>query len=555
MERIRVGDNAMMAAGNTGLDVDIAVLDTGIDPTHPDLNVFRSVSFLAADDTASDPHGHGTHVAGIAAAYDDGNGVFGVAPGARLWSIKVVGPSMVGETSDLVAGLDYVKQHAGEIDVANLSLGGLALGDDGNCGFTIGDPLHQAICSVVDSGVVVVASAGNFPPYGRDASLVSPAAYDEVLTVSAVVETDGLGPGAGQGDFTMYGPDNSFAGTFSNYGWDVDIAAPGVEVISTWPGGGYSTWTGTSMAAPHVAGAVAVWIARYGKPTNRTDVLHVRDELVRLGFPQLGPDEGFSGDKETYAEPLLNVAAIDPLVFDPVEPRLTPDKPVYDYQQDVEAVVTVELKNEQGSPLEGLPSNGFLVYLAGRQRQVAFDALGQGAYTLTLSIEDLLPGDHDLMALIRNVSGFERSAGCRIVVRESEPRVALRELAFLWPLMNHDSFSSYNPLRAVVTDERGAPLVVPTEAFETTFSGGGPALTWATPAPDYVSGVFAGITYGVYQSQVPDIHSLPLRTKDSPIRGRPRSRWPIPSRCFRRSSRRIWPRSTSRRASRRPRWT
>jgi subtilisin family serine protease len=515
MERIRARKHRLTGINgiyDLNMDVDIAILDTGIDAAHPDLNVYQSVSFVSGDATPVDAHGHGTHVAGIAAAIDDDNGIYGVAPGARLWAVKVVDQYGNGDLSDVLSGLDYVVANADQIDVVNISLGILGIGDDGNCGATIGDPLHQATCNVVDAGVVVVVSAGNYVPFGADASRISPASYDEVITVSAVIETDGLGPGAGQGAGTVYGADNSFARTFSNYGWDVDIAAPGVEVISTSPGGGYSAQTGTSMAAPHVAGAAAVWIARNGKPENRDDVFRVRDELVRLAFPQFGSDEGFSGDKETFAEPLLNVAALDPAVFDPVEPRLSTDKPVYEYERDLEAIISVHLKNEHGLPLNGIPSNGFRAYLGGRQKEVQFEEQGQGSYVLTLNIESLLPGDYDFTALISNVSGFERSAGCRIVVQNPVPRILIHEFSFVWPVMNHDSFFSTNPLHAALMDEKGAPLVVPLDDLRTTFSGGTTELFWSFPAPDFSTGVIAGITYGAYQTAVSDVHSLPLGT-------------------------------------------
>ncbi len=515
MERIRVRGHQATAindARDMDIDVDIAILDTGIDSSHPDLNVYRNVSFITGDPGPLDPHGHGTHVAGIAAAIDDGQGVHGVAPGARLWAIKVANEYGSALTSDVLSGLDYVMANADEIDVINMSFGGGSVGDDGACGTLVGDPLHQAVCAVVDAGIVVVVSAGNFAPYGQDASLVSPACYDEVITVSAVTETDGLGPGSGEGTGTFYGSDNSFASSYSNYGWDVDIAAPGTEVASTWPGGGYATETGTSMAAPHVAGAAAVWIAGNQKPTNRAEVLHVRGELVRLGFPQFGPDHGFSKDKETYAEPLLNVAALDPGVFDPVEPRLSPDKAVYAHGQEAEAVISVELKNELGLPLAGIPGNGFQAYLSGRQREVGFAEQGNGIYTLTLSIEELSPGDHDFTVLIRNIAGFERSAGCRIRIQSVVPRLIIQDLAFAWPVMNQDTYFGSNPLSAKLIDGNGAPLLVPTGALDATFSGGGPELVWAFPAPDYVTGVYSGITYGTYQTLVNDVHSLPLGT-------------------------------------------
>ncbi|MCP3982166.1 MAG: S8 family serine peptidase [bacterium] len=514
MQRIRVRGNASASvndARDVDLDADIAILDTGVDSAHPDLIVHRSVDFVSTEASAGDPHGHGTHVAGVAAAIDDEHGIHGVAPGARLWSLRVVDSSGEAQTSDVLSALDYVIDHAAELEVVNLSFGGPGT-DDHQCGAVSGDPLHQAICSVADAGVVVVVSAGNAPPYGRDTALQVPAAYDEVSTVSAVVETDGLGPGAGQGPPTIHGSDNSFAGTFSNYGFDVDIAAPGVDVVSTWPGGEYSTQSGTSVAAPHVAGAVALWIVKHGKPTDRVGVERVRDELVRTAFPQFGSDEGFSNDKEMFAEPLLDVSAIDRGQFDPVNVSLSPDKPVYLAGHDAEALIAVELIDAQGAALAGLPSNAFRAYLRGVQREVAVAELGGGQYDLALSVADLRPGDHDLTVIVRDLAGFERSAGCRIVLHAAAPGIAIHDYAFTWPVMNHDSFIDHNPLTVTLTDERGAPLLVPVDVLQTSFSAGGAGLSWSIPQPDYVTGVQPAVTYGSYLSRVDGIHALPLGT-------------------------------------------
>ncbi|MDW0199227.1 MAG: S8 family serine peptidase, partial [Nitrososphaeraceae archaeon] len=150
--------------GSGVVDVDIGIMDSGIDLNHPDLNVYRQVSFISGTSSGNDDNGHGTAVAGVAAAKDNSQGVVGVAPGARLWAIKVLDSNGIGFMSDLIEGIDYVTQHAKEIEVVNLSFGG-----DGSS-----DAFHTAISKSVSAGVTYVVAAGN---EAKDASSVIPASF------------------------------------------------------------------------------------------------------------------------------------------------------------------------------------------------------------------------------------------------------------------------------------------------------------------------------------------------------------------------------------------
>lgn len=136
--------------GDVGVDVDIAILDTGIDLDHPDLNVFRDISFVGTS-SGDDDNGHGSNVAGISAAIDNEIGVVGVAPGAKLWAIKVLDNTGVGSISGILQGIDFVTEHADEIEVANLSFGC-------KCETQAGD---IAINNSVNAGVTYSVSAGN----------------------------------------------------------------------------------------------------------------------------------------------------------------------------------------------------------------------------------------------------------------------------------------------------------------------------------------------------------------------------------------------------------
>ncbi len=290
IDRIDAEQNAsVIAARNAmlGVNVDIAVIDTGINLTHPELNVFKNVSFVTGTRTGNDDHGHGSHVAGIAAARANTVGVVGVAPGARLWAVKVLNKNGSGTMSNVIKGVDYVTANAASIEVANMSLGG------GNS-----DALKLAIFNSAAKGVVYAVAAGNS---AVDAANSSPANSPAVLCVSAIVDTNGI-PG-GSGPSTSYGADDTFA-SFSNFGAVVDIAAPGVNVYSTYKGGGYATMSGTSMASPHVAGAVGLYLVSRAKPANAAGAAAVRQAIINAALTQGGPS-GFTGDPDATKEPLL----------------------------------------------------------------------------------------------------------------------------------------------------------------------------------------------------------------------------------------------------------
>lgn len=209
------------AAGKTAW-----VIDTGVDLDHRDLNVDtgRSVTF-ARGRSADDGHGHGTHVAGTIAALNNDIGVIGVAAGASVVAVRVLGNTGSGRTSDVIAGVDYVAKNGKPGDVANMSLGG-----PGSLA------LDQAVKNAAAKGVRFSIAAGND---ARDAANTSPARAEgpNIWTVSAIDAAD------------------NFA-VFSNFGPHIECAEPGVNVYSTYRNNGYATLSGTSMAAPHLAGVL-----------------------------------------------------------------------------------------------------------------------------------------------------------------------------------------------------------------------------------------------------------------------------------------------------------
>ncbi len=286
------------------VDSDIAIIDTGIQGNHPDLNVIGGYNCTSRKASAwSDGNGHGTHVAGTAAAKDDGNGVVGVAPGARLWAVRVLNNKGSGFLSWVICGIDWVTKNAGTIDVANMSLGGE---------FT-STALNDAIAKSVAAGVTYAVAAGNS---NKDAASFSPANHPDVLAVSALADSDGRC--GSLGSVTSYGPDDTRA-TFSNFGSVVDIAAPGVSILSTYKGSSYAKLSGTSMASPHVAGSAALYVASHGRDVNGdgmvngADVYALQSALVGGGVAQTQACDtgladgfgGFTGDPDGFPEPMV----------------------------------------------------------------------------------------------------------------------------------------------------------------------------------------------------------------------------------------------------------
>ena len=282
----RVGGPGALAAGQVWPAV--AVIDTGIDNTHPELHVVGGYN-CSTGSSWKDGNGHGTHVAGTIGARNNTDGVVGVAPGVPLYAVRVLNNAGSGTWSSVICGVNWVKANAAAkgIKVANMSLGGG--GRDTGCN---DGGLHRAICDAAGAVTFVVA-AGNETD---DAANHVPAAYDEVITVSALADFNGL-TGGGAAPTCRSDTDDTFA-AFSNYGTDVDVIAPGVCITSTWKGGGYSTISGTSMASPHVAGAAALYLAHNSTAT----VAQVR-AAVTAGTSDWKADD----DHDSIKELLLRV--------------------------------------------------------------------------------------------------------------------------------------------------------------------------------------------------------------------------------------------------------
>jgi hypothetical protein len=275
------------------VNADIAILDTGVSLSHPDLNVYRNVSFVDGVASGDDDQGHGSHVAGIAAARDNSVGIVGVAPGARIWAIKICDKLGECKVSDQIKGIEYATKHADEIDVLNISI------ENSNS-----PALNNAIKEAIKAGITVVVAAGN---YGTDASSSSPANSPDVLAVSAIGDSDGKcgsrGPPLEGSKGEM--ADDSFA-FFSNFGPSVKMSAPGVDIFSTFNGTSYALDSGTSMAAPHVTGAAALFKAQFPDASPAEVISNITSSGTLPGAAcQGGPGGYFTGDADGLNEPLL----------------------------------------------------------------------------------------------------------------------------------------------------------------------------------------------------------------------------------------------------------
>ena len=256
-------DAEIIHPNNKGAGVKVAIIDTGIDIDHPDLDVAGGHRYIDSggidDENYDDDNGHGTHCAGIVAALDNEIGVIGVAPLALIYAVKVLDSDGSGYLSDVVAGIQWAIDN--QMDIISLSLG-----------TNYDSQTLHAACSAADAaGILLVAAAGNDyrTRWGREWNTVDyPARYGSVIAVGAIDNTDEKA-------------------SWSSTGPGLELVAPGVGIRSTYWNGTYETHSGTSMACPHVAGVAALVLA--GEPGLTNDAVRVRlqetaDDLGETGW-------------------------------------------------------------------------------------------------------------------------------------------------------------------------------------------------------------------------------------------------------------------------------
>jgi len=382
----RIGAGTVQDTGNKALNVPVAIIDTGIDFTHPDLGgcvaigngckVAGGFDFVNDDADPMDDDGHGTHVAGTVAASDNGVGVVGVAPEAKLYALKVLDASGSGSFSDVIAALQWVVDN-GTIKITNNSYGSSS--DPGTL-------VKAAFDNSYAAGVLHIAAAGNSGNCtGKNDSVGYPGKYSSVVAVAATDSSDKRP-------------------CWSSTGATVEISAPGVSINSTKLGGGDIVYSGTSMASPHVAGVAALVLGTGASLTN----VQVRDILTSTA-----QDLGAAGRDPLYGYGLVNAAAAVATVSSSPTPAvnvvLSTDKTSYTSGTDTTATLAAIVTDESGAIMSGLGSAAFTTKVDGNGASVTFtETATHGTYTGALALSNLGIGSHNVSVNVtdtRDLSG------------------------------------------------------------------------------------------------------------------------------------------------------
>ena len=276
-QKVDWGTIAMMAPQacrlTKGKGVKVAILDTGIDKTHPDLapNLKGGINFAAGNMSAfDDRQGHGTHCAGIIAGCDNDIGIVGIAPQADIYAVKVLGDDGTGSLTNIIRAIDWCIQT--KMDVISMSLGGS------------GSPppaFHEVFKRAHAANIPVIVATDN-----ENEEVSYPAAYPETIAVGAMNERFELA-------------------TFSNHGKTLDVMAPGVDICSTLPVNAYGKMSGTSMATPMVAGAVALYIAHKRSKGESYTVQQIHNAIKESAV-----DLGIEGYDTVTGHGLLNLSKL-----------------------------------------------------------------------------------------------------------------------------------------------------------------------------------------------------------------------------------------------------
>ncbi len=346
----------------TGLGVNVAIIDTGIDDTHSDLdaNYAGGQSFVDYTTDPMDDNGHGTHCAGIVAAEDDGAGIIQVAPKASLYALKVLDATGSGYWSDVIAALEWCADEQNGIHVASMSLGGGG-----------SEALKDACDAAYEAGVLLVASAGNngtSPGRSNKSTVGAPAMYDSVIAVAATDQSDNRA-------------------SFSSTGPQVELAAPGVGILSTIPGGSYDEKSGTSMACPYVSGVAALVIE-----SGTSSASAVRDQMNSTA-----EDLGDPGRDTYYGYGLVDAeAATDttPPPADTTPPSVTITSPLNSATVSGTITITAQATDDVGlASVEYQIDTGGWISMgntSGDTYAAAWDSTSvtNGGYTITARATD-----------------------------------------------------------------------------------------------------------------------------------------------------------------------
>jgi len=356
----RIDAEVVHQYGNKGTGVKVAIIDTGIDYNHPDLvaNYEGGIDFVEGDGDPMDDNGHGTHCAGIVAAEDNEIGVIGVAPKVWLYAVKVLDDTGSGSVTDVIAGIDWAT-------INGMQIISMSLGSDSDS-----VTLHSACDAAYGAGVLVVAAAGNdYQRRGRaEVDTVDyPARYDSVIAVGATDVTD-------------------TKASWSSTGSALELAAPGVYIYSTYLDSTYDTYSGTSMACPHVVGTAAlVWA---GEPTLtnvevRTRLQETADDLGSDGW------DGWYGYGLVDADEAAAVPSVD--TTPPTISDLTP--PDGTLVNTATPTISATVTDASGIDVDTIAmtvdeTTVTPIYDTGLVSYVVTETLSEGSHTVILNVLD-----------------------------------------------------------------------------------------------------------------------------------------------------------------------
>jgi minor extracellular protease Epr len=361
-------------SGLTGKGVNISVIDTGV-ADHPDLSIAGGVSVVSYTTSYVDDNGHGTHVAGIIGAKNNEIGTVGVAPEANLFAVKAMDNSGSGYVSDIIAGIDWSIQN--KMDIINLSLG---LSTDSYA-------LHDAVNKAYNNGIIVVAAAGNDgTPDGYGDTVDYPAKYPNVIAVSAT-------------DL------NNNRGIFSATGDAVQVAAPGVDIVSTYLHGSYARASGTSMAAPFTTGTLALLKEANLALNNLTLREKLYNSTLDIGMP--GKDS-FYGHGLIQAPVLVQPAkSLVPTVKNIVTTVRT-NKSLYFSREKVSLVVTVS--DDSGNKLRNAKIGLAVTSPKGAITKFKGNTNNQGVFKFTIITSAKSPKGRYTIKTDTSLAGYKSSS-------------------------------------------------------------------------------------------------------------------------------------------------
>ncbi|WP_088104358.1 S8 family peptidase [Halalkalibacter urbisdiaboli] len=337
--------------GLSGKGVKVAIIDTGIDTNHPELDVVKGVSFVSSTTSFIDDNGHGTHVAGIIGAKNNQSGVIGIAHEVSLYAVKVLDRRGEGYTSNVIEGIEWALKQ--EVDLINLSMGGR----------TKSASLEAILNRAYEQGVLVIAAAGNEGTSDGAGNTVDyPAAYESVIAVAAVDKQDKRAP-------------------FSATGVAVEVAAPGVSIYSTYLNQSYKVDNGTSMAAPHVTAHLALLKQAYPRATHIELRKMLQQQTIDLGEKGRDPHFGY-GRIEIPAD--LKEVQLPP--GRPTNVKAVKVKAENEQQVDFEVNITWESPSEQHPWIKySIYRNNKLITTVEGDVQQYVDRVVAGTYTYSVT--------------------------------------------------------------------------------------------------------------------------------------------------------------------------